>query len=450
MLYASWLSFGLLASAVSAVPTNHTIDDAGPRVRYIPSTDGLCVGCAPTSQYDRSQLNNGTVTTYSVTDGVPRAIEMNFTGTAIYIFVAAASAPTYLEQRFGIALDVPRDGPEFILTAPPFYAQYNILAYKNTSLADGAHTLQLQFSSNTAVNFDYAVYTSNDPAPPESKRKPHAAAIAGGTVGGLAGALAIIAIVVWRRRRHLRAEHTSGKGSASVAESPLPPHGRAAAAKEASQSQESSAPVPGDGEKVASILAASINESGLPLLSPANEYAHQWDTETPARGDGQDIETMRVSSNDGLPRPPPGARVMPEGDVHDRNSAIPRGDGEDVAAILAARVLALEAQMATQQRDSSAHVHGDGSEALAAKLLALEAEVKQLKAERGEGSSSASNTDAASLTRSLSTMKRDQSRTVRDHQEGYTGADALMHTDSGLRLTAERTVPELPPTYAAE
>ncbi|KAJ6498389.1 hypothetical protein C8R47DRAFT_1212086 [Mycena vitilis] len=373
---------------------------------------------------------------------------MNFTGTAIYIFVAAASAPTYLTQQFGIALDAPSGGPIFTLTAPPFYAQYNILAYKNTSLADGAHTLQLQFSSHTAVNFDYAVYTSNDPAPPESKRKPRAAAIAGGIVGGLAGSLVIIALLVWRRRRHLRSAHTSGKGSLGVAESPLPPPGRTAAEKEGSQSQENSAHVPEDGEKVASILAASINESGLPLLSPANEYAHQWDTEMPARVDGLDVETTRVSGNDGLPRPPPGARVM--ADAQDRDSATPRGDGEDTAAILAARVLALEAQMATHHRDTSAPAHGDGSDALAVKLLALEAEVKQLKGERGEGSSSASNTEVASLTRSLSTMKRDQSRAVQDHQEGYTGADALMHTDSGLRLTADRTVPELPPTYAAE
>jgi hypothetical protein len=79
-LVALWLHSLLTQRSVLAVMTNHTIDDAGPLVQYIPSTDGLCVGCAPTNQYDASELNNGTVTTYSVTDNVVRAIELNFTG----------------------------------------------------------------------------------------------------------------------------------------------------------------------------------------------------------------------------------------------------------------------------------------------------------------------------------------------------------------------------------
>ncbi|KAF7333804.1 hypothetical protein MVEN_02337200 [Mycena venus] len=151
----------LLSSSVLAVLTNHTIDEAGPLVRYIPNTDGLCVGCAPTDQYDRSQLNNGTVTTYSVMDNVVRAIEMNFTGSAMYIFLAAASAPTDLNQQCGFALDGVQvgDPPLFFLKTPASTARYNILMYANKSIPDGAHTFQIQLSMKAAVNFDYAVYT---------------------------------------------------------------------------------------------------------------------------------------------------------------------------------------------------------------------------------------------------------------------------------------------------
>ncbi|KAF8193549.1 hypothetical protein K438DRAFT_1828837 [Mycena galopus ATCC 62051] len=91
--------------------------------------------------------------------------------------------------------------------------------------------------------------------------------------------------------------------------------------------------------------------------------------------------------------------------------------------------------------------------ALAAQVRALEAQVQQLmteRTERGAPTDSTAGSDVSLPARSLSTMKREQTRAVRNHQEGYSGADALLHTDSGLRLTAGRIVDELPPTYAAE
>jgi hypothetical protein len=73
------LHYFLLAHPILASMTNHTIDDAGPLVRYIPFTEGLCVGCAPV-QYNRSELNNGTITTYPTNADALAAVEMNFTG----------------------------------------------------------------------------------------------------------------------------------------------------------------------------------------------------------------------------------------------------------------------------------------------------------------------------------------------------------------------------------
>ncbi|KAJ6560082.1 hypothetical protein B0H19DRAFT_1146434 [Mycena capillaripes] len=92
---------------------------------------------------------------------------------------------------------------------------------------------------------------------------------------------------------------------------------------------------------------------------------------------------------------------------------------------------------AVASRDSA-----DVAAALAAQVRALEAEVQRLKSmtQREESNTAGSDTIPS---RSLSTMKRAQTRAVRDHQDGYTGADALVHTDSGLRLKADRVVNEL-------
>ncbi|KAJ7187386.1 hypothetical protein C8R46DRAFT_1184986 [Mycena filopes] len=84
----------------------------------------------------------------------------------------------------------------------------------------------------------------------------------------------------------------------------------------------------------------------------------------------------------------------------------------------------------------------------------LQEEVRQLRQQRAGSStagSSIAGSDTASLGRSLSIMKREQTRALVEHGERGDGVtDTLVHTDSGLRLTAGRTVDELPPTYVAD
>ncbi|KAJ7115409.1 hypothetical protein C8R44DRAFT_880708 [Mycena epipterygia] len=74
-------------------------------------------------------------------------------------------------------------------------------------------------------------------------------------------------------------------------------------------------------------------------------------------------------------------------------------------------------------------------------------------------SSVASDNTSTSVSRSIFTMKRDQTRIVREHQYRYSGyghatvRDSLVHTDSGLRLTAQTVADEdggVPPTYVTE
>ncbi|KAJ7814957.1 hypothetical protein B0H14DRAFT_3476604 [Mycena olivaceomarginata] len=75
----------LFIPAVSAVPTNLTIDDCDPRVLYYPSTDLLlCNGCLENDRgLDVTQLFNGTVTTWAGNYALQTqfiGLEINFTG----------------------------------------------------------------------------------------------------------------------------------------------------------------------------------------------------------------------------------------------------------------------------------------------------------------------------------------------------------------------------------
>ncbi|KAJ7662835.1 hypothetical protein DFH06DRAFT_1325183 [Mycena polygramma] len=85
---------------------------------------------------------------------------------------------------------------------------------------------------------------------------------------------------------------------------------------------------------------------------------------------------------------------------------------------------------------------------LAAQVRRLQEQVKRLESERSEGGGSTVGSDTASVARSMSTMKRDQMWSI--HQSRYTESDELSHTDSGLRLTAGRTVHAPPPMYVAQ
>ncbi|KAJ7271274.1 hypothetical protein C8J57DRAFT_1508227 [Mycena rebaudengoi] len=84
----------------------------------------------------------------------------------------------------------------------------------------------------------------------------------------------------------------------------------------------------------------------------------------------------------------------------------------------------------------------------------LHEQVQRLGVERDNAASGSSSSGGggSSIGRSLSTMKSEQTRALRSHSGYANGAsDSLTHTDSGLRLTAGRTVDEAPPpTYQAD
>ncbi|KAJ7692233.1 hypothetical protein B0H17DRAFT_1061629 [Mycena rosella] len=203
-------------SVVYATQINYTIDDASPLVQYrAPVLDRNLTG------FNSSLLFNNTVTFIPATAQDSPTISMNFTGTAIYIFVAypAGHNESFTSGFIARIDDVPSGGWDLPNTAP----LVNHLAYRNRTLSNGFHNVTLQIQPEWELYFDYAIYTSGDPDPTPSssatssqntgnpgsssastsKKKFPVGAVVGGILGGLL-LLALISTPFMLRRWSLR------------------------------------------------------------------------------------------------------------------------------------------------------------------------------------------------------------------------------------------------------
>ncbi|KAJ7856817.1 hypothetical protein B0H14DRAFT_3135938 [Mycena olivaceomarginata] len=125
-----WLPLVLVAS-VAAAQNNHTIDDASPLVQK-KFWDGcpLSSNCSDPAFWnlDSSRLYDHTFTPFS-------DVEFNFTGTALYIFIAVQPQGSGGRATLSFALD---DSGwmlgSMFTTVLQASAQYNISAYHNTSI----------------------------------------------------------------------------------------------------------------------------------------------------------------------------------------------------------------------------------------------------------------------------------------------------------------------------
>ncbi|KAJ7662714.1 hypothetical protein DFH06DRAFT_357154 [Mycena polygramma] len=87
---------------------------------------------------------------------------------------------------------------------------------------------------------------------------------------------------------------------------------------------------------------------------------------------------------------------------------------------------------------------------LAEQMRLLKEEVQQLRQQVRGNSSTPADSSTPPLGRSLSTMKREQTRALQQQGRGSTDVtDTLMYTESGVRLTAGRAEDDLPPSYVA-
>ncbi|KAK7022464.1 hypothetical protein R3P38DRAFT_3271221 [Favolaschia claudopus] len=161
--------------------TNYTIDDTSPAVIY---TSNITLHCDPNTCEPQwtNQTWNGTST---VTN---QPILVSFTGSEVYVF---------LEASAGVIFNL--DGYDVSLWNDPQPSDIIRLAYSNTSMPSGAHTLLISPANPVSlIEFDYLVYTVDI-----AVKQVHVAAIAGGVVGGVAfvGILAVAAILLRRRDR---------------------------------------------------------------------------------------------------------------------------------------------------------------------------------------------------------------------------------------------------------
>ncbi|KAJ7302305.1 hypothetical protein DFH08DRAFT_75857 [Mycena albidolilacea] len=155
LLLLSALLYGRL---VRAAQRNSTVDDRNPLVKYHATM------WSQTTQVglDGSQLYNATVTFVHPYPNETPTISIDFTGTAVYIFVAYPSGKkSTVPIGFSAWID---DTPAGGWTADQIAPLSNHLAFSTTALSNGPHTLVLELCLQCSLYFDYAIITS-DPDP---------------------------------------------------------------------------------------------------------------------------------------------------------------------------------------------------------------------------------------------------------------------------------------------
>ncbi|KAJ7450590.1 hypothetical protein FB451DRAFT_719643 [Mycena latifolia] len=194
-LFSCWLV------CAAAAESNYTIDDTSPLVEY-----RAAFWARNPAGFNISELKNGTVTFVHPDPNSTPTIAMNFSGTAVYIFVAyPAGKQNTIPLGFTARID---EFPSGEWTADQLAPLSNYLAFYNNTLSDAPHALLLQLHPGASLYFDYAIVTSDadpnslpppsggSPSPSPSAslaaqdtshagKNPPVGTIVGGVVGGL-------------------------------------------------------------------------------------------------------------------------------------------------------------------------------------------------------------------------------------------------------------------------
>ncbi|KAJ7036711.1 hypothetical protein C8F04DRAFT_1393994 [Mycena alexandri] len=159
-----WVLFLVLTvySPLAAGQANRTLDDFSSQIVYTPAAD---VTHLVTTGFDVTKLYNGTIGIMNASSTETVNMTMQFTGTAVWLFLAKPPTTDTFSTAFTIFLDGV-DVNDDAEIAVPGDAEYTDLAYSNTSLRLGQHSVVL--STSGTVYFDYGVFTSNNPDPETS------------------------------------------------------------------------------------------------------------------------------------------------------------------------------------------------------------------------------------------------------------------------------------------
>ncbi|KAJ7759595.1 hypothetical protein B0H16DRAFT_1533853 [Mycena metata] len=197
----SLLSLAIFCQTVHAAEVKHFIDDFDSVAVYQGATlNRSLAGFAP------SEIKDGTVTLVTASGSDPAAISMNFTGNAVYVYVAYPSdRPAVVPSAFLIQIDGVASGG---WTRGNFSDPLTgFLAYENTTLSNSTHNVVIEVRQGWELYFDYVVYTStsapaasNQPMAPTmtKKKKAPVGAIVGGIIGGIL--FLLLTLFLLRRR----------------------------------------------------------------------------------------------------------------------------------------------------------------------------------------------------------------------------------------------------------
>ncbi|KAI0756230.1 hypothetical protein C8Q80DRAFT_1127378 [Daedaleopsis nitida] len=177
-----WFATLLQVAARSAsAAVTYTVDDGDSSISYFPSgawsQAPACNGCS--AQPDTSRANGGTwhQATYGESHSEVPYIEVQFTGTAIYVYnilagpASGSLAGTHLQFTWDGQYD---RGSDFNWDAEDSRSvEYGQMVYYIEGLEHGAHTLRIQpdTSRGSTILFDYIRVTS-DSAPPATAPSP--------------------------------------------------------------------------------------------------------------------------------------------------------------------------------------------------------------------------------------------------------------------------------------
>ncbi|KAJ7487253.1 hypothetical protein B0H11DRAFT_1913417 [Mycena galericulata] len=164
--------------------TNHTVDDSDPSVLYTgaPASEQCNTACPG--------LFNGTGTFTA------SPIIVSFTGSALYIYLAAAGVCTFI-------IDGDDVGNFNFNNSLPNYKNSIQPAYHNNTIPDGHHVLTISPAATTLIEFDYLIYTESHVRSGQTSapRGIRVGAIVGGVLGRVALILALLIAAFFLRRR---------------------------------------------------------------------------------------------------------------------------------------------------------------------------------------------------------------------------------------------------------
>ncbi|KAJ3722837.1 hypothetical protein DFJ43DRAFT_1042076 [Lentinula guzmanii] len=252
---------------ISSIGVNRSIDDTlgdsvtGDRPTYLPDTlgvweDNTCLDCALVPPTSNAFDGTYTAATYNP-DLKNISISFAFTGTAIYVYFILANNPdpgisASTAANFtldGNLVSTFTHSPDSSSSAPDFYFNNSALAFSKTSLKNVTHQMVISTSglnSNYYLNFDYALYTFQNPSTATSSTSSSSSATSsttgastslqsdsksvptGAIAGGVVGGVAVVTIIcaVWffcLRRKKKKADEYHHDDPNTVLQSEIDP-----------------------------------------------------------------------------------------------------------------------------------------------------------------------------------------------------------------------------------